>query len=106
MTIDVYQGDAKSLSLNFANDDGSPMNVSGYGVFFSASQTFVPPPAVYVGTTGTDAAAVTGLVILGLSSSDTSICVGDYSAFFRLVDLSGNASTFPTEGLSILPTTF
>lgn len=100
--LEVYRGDSKNLALNFAQDDGTPLNVSGCGVFFAASVNYSESPIIYIGTTGTNAAAVTGLVNLTLSSSDTNHCAGDYIATFRLT-CSGNSSTYPSEGLRILP---
>lgn len=103
--ISVYRGDTKSLSLNFTQDDGvTPLNVSGYSIFFGASQSYSSSPIIYIGTTGNNAAAVTGLVTITLSSGDTNICPSDYLADFRAVSPSGVVSTYPTAGLRILPT--
>ncbi len=100
--LEVYRGDSKNLALNFAQDDGTPLNVSGCGVFFVAAVNYVEHPIIYIGTTGTDAAAVTGLVNLTLSPSDTNHCAGDYLASFRLA-CAGSTGTYPSEGLRILP---
>lgn len=103
--IDVEQGFPKTLILSFTYEDGTPLNVSGWGVFLAASQTYGQPPLIYVGTTGA-APAVTGLVYLPFTSGDTNHCVGDYSADLKTVDLNGVESPYHTDGLRILPTTF
>lgn len=104
--IQTFYGDTKLLILSFANEDTTPLNVSGWGVFLAASQTYQGPPLIYAGTTGLDAAAVTGLVYLPLGTGNTSNCPGQYQADIRTIDLTGNVSTYQTEGLLILPTTF
>lgn len=104
--IQIFFGDTKTLALSFSNEDGTSLNVSGWGIFLAASQTYQGAPPIYVGTTGTNAAAVTGLVNLPLGTGDSSHCPGQYQADIRAIDLTGNVSTYQTEGLLILPTTF
>lgn len=104
--ISVYQGDAKTLILSFTYEDGTPLNVSGWGVFLAAGQSYVGPPLIYIGTTGVAPMAITGLVYLPLTSGNTNRCAGDYNCDIRTFDLTGNPSTYRTEGLRILPTTF
>lgn len=104
-TIDVYQGYPRTLILSFSYEDGTPLNVSGWGIFLAASQTYGQPPLIYVGTTGA-APAVTGLVYLPLTSGNANHCVGDYNCDLLAVDLNGIGTPYHTDGLRILPTTF
>lgn len=105
-TIDVHYGDTRTLYLGFTYENGAPLNVSGWGVFLAASQSYVGAPLIYVGTTGANAMAVTGLVYMSLTTDDTTHCPGLYNCDLRTVDLTGNVSTYQTDGLNILPTTF
>ena len=80
------------------------MNMSGSAVFLGAAVNYSTSPIIYVGTTGNDSYAVTGLINLTLTSGDTNICPNDYLADIRIISPSGTATTYPTDGLSILPT--
>lgn len=62
--------------------------------------------ALNVLTTGVAPAAVTGLVLFPLATGDTNICPGNYIFDFLTTDLSSGRSTWPTEGLSILPSIY
>lgn len=103
--IEAYRATSINLALQFTQDDGvTPFNMSGNAVFFGAAVNYSSSPVIYVGTTGNDAAAVTGLINLSLSSGNTNQCPGDYVASFRIISPSGVPSAYPTEGLRILPT--
>lgn len=105
--IEVYQGDSKLLYLQFADDGGTPMNVSGFLVRGVAKRNYTDTGTV-VNTivTGVVPAAVTGLVLFPLTSGDTNQCPGDYLFSFQVTDLSSGRSTWPTDGLSILPSLY
>lgn len=103
--IEIYQGDARTLALNFTYADGTPINVSGYSIFLGVKQTYTDGLLIFAGATGTAPDAVTGLINLPLTSAQTNQCPGDYLADFALYDLQTGKTTVPTDGLRILPTT-
>jgi len=103
--ISVYAGDSITLSLQFADAGGTPLNVSGYAILGVAKQSYSDPSIFNKTVTGLDANAVTGLVYFPLTSGDTTQCPGQYLFDFRVYDLNSGSSTYPTDGLSILPTT-
>jgi hypothetical protein len=108
-TIDVFQGCTRTLALSFTNEgDGSPLNVSGFLVQFVAKQSYSQALAqAIVNTTVTGVApeAITGLIYLPITTGDTSHCVGDYFANFKVTDLMSGVSPFSVDGYRILPTT-
>ena len=104
-TIDIYQGDSRTLSLYFCDDNGVPTNMSGNLVNFVAKRSYTECNAnalINKIVTG-DASSVSGIMYIPLTTGDTSICVGSYLAGFRVIDLSTGVSTFDTDGLNILP---
>jgi hypothetical protein len=107
--LEVYRCDTKTLMLNFASSDGTPMNVSGFEVRGVAKNSYTQSNAEAIfnkAVTGIDAAAVTGLVYFPLTTGDTNQCPGDYLLDFCITDLSSGRSTYATEGLRIVPTTY
>lgn len=109
--IQAYQGNTTTLSVNLTNDDGTPFNASGYALWFSAKQTYSDSSyLINTATTGVGANAanaVTGLMIINLTTGDTNQCVGIYPAQFTLT--GGNplsVNTIPTDGLEISPSFF
>lgn len=103
--IQVYQSDSKTLYLQFADDGGTPLNVSGFLVRGVARANYVSSGIIDKTVTGAAPAALTGLVLFPLTTGDTNQCPNDYLLFFRVSDLSSGSSTYPTDGLRILPTT-
>lgn len=104
--ISAYQRDSKTLVLQFTQDDlVSPLNVSGFLVRGVARLNYVADPIIDTTVTGVAPYAVTGTVFFPLTTGDTNQCAGDYLFDFRLTDLSSGSSTYPTDGLRILPTT-
>lgn len=107
--LEVFQGNAKTFPLNFTDDGGNPMNVSGWFIRFTAKVSYSQSNAQAIidsVVTGVSPEALTGLVYFPLTSGDTAQCPGDYLADFTVTNLSGAPTTFPTEGLRILPTTY
>lgn len=107
--ISVYQGDTTTLALQFATNDGTPINVSGFAIWGVAKQKYTQSNTdaiICKAVTGIDANAVTGLVYFPLTTGDTAHCPADYLFDFRVYDLNSGSSTYPTDGLRILPTTY
>lgn len=110
--IQLYQAATASLSVNIANDDGTPFNASGYALWFTAKQNYSDPNyLINVGVTGEGINlpnALTGLFTINLTTGDTNICPGVYScAGFTLT--GGNpltVSPIPQDGLEVLPSYF
>ncbi len=102
--LTVYRGDSATIPLYFTQGDGSPQNVSGYGVFLGVAVNYASSPFIYVGTTGSDQASTTGFITLSVTSGDTDHCAGDYVANVRAVSASGEAITYSGQGMTILPT--
>lgn len=100
--LQIYAGDIPTLSLNFADNNGNPLNVSGYEVRMVAKAMYSDPTGIINAVvTGIDANAVTGLVYFPMTTGETVQCAGDYLCNFY-VGISGNRSTYPTDGLRIL----
>lgn len=102
--LEIYRGDSKRINLAFTNDDGSPLNLSGYAVYYTAKKSYAETgaPIVDILVTGHDV-PVSGLTHITLTSTDTNRCPGEYVAGFTLVDPNSGVSTFNTDGLSIFP---
>lgn len=105
--IQVYQRDSKTLVLQFYQQDDTttPLNVSGFLVRGVARPNYASDPIIDKTVTGVSPYAVTGTVFFPLTTGDTNQCAADYVFDFRVYDFSSGSSTFPTDGLRILPTT-
>ncbi len=108
--VDVYQGNTLRINLAFNNCDGTPLNLSGYGIYYIAKQNYsqsTGDATINIYQTGyIDAAA--GTTYIDLTTGDTSKCPGEYFADITLVS-SGTPPqilTYRTDGLRILPNTF
>lgn len=104
--IEIYQGNTRSIYLSITNADGTPYNASGCVLYYTARPDYVQSPFFTIGTTGLGAnlsGALTGLMIVNLTSGDTNLCPGLYPAGFTFVDINSGISTFGTDGLNILP---
>lgn len=102
--IETFRANTITFPIAFVRSDSSPLNVSGYGIFFAAAYNYSTPPFSYTGYTGSDANAQTGVVFITLSSGDTNQCAGDYPANGWAISPSGTAYTSPTvDMLRVLP---
>src|SRR5690242_1825356 len=102
--ITVYQGDSKTLVLTFLQDDlVTPVNVSGFLVRGVARANYGADPIIDTTVTGVAPYAVTGTVFFPLTTGDTNHCIQDYVFGFAITDLSTGVSSYPTDGLRILP---
>lgn len=107
--LEIFAGDSKLIMLQFADSNGIPMNVSGFEVRGVSKRSYVDTNAEAIinkAITGIDANAVTGLVYFPITTGDSTQCPGNYLLDFFLTDLSSGRSTYPTDGLSIFPTTY
>lgn len=107
--IEVYQGNTLRINLTFTNDDGTPLNLSGYNLYFIAKRNYSESTGsapINILVTGHDT-PVSGITHVDLTTGDTSICANDYLADITLI-ASGNSSisSYRTDGLRILPGTF
>lgn len=100
--VSVYQGNTLRLNLSFTDEVGTPLNLSGCVVYYTAlpSYTQNDSPLFNVSATG-DGSNVDGTIALQLSSQDTNQCVGDYPAW---ITYSGNSQiqTYGTDGFRII----
>lgn len=104
--ISVYQGNTRTISISLSNPDGTRYNASGCALYYTARPDYVQPPFWTIATTGVGpnlADALTGLMVLSLSTGNTNLCPGLYTAGFTFVDANSGISTFGTDGLNILP---
>ncbi len=102
--VETYRANTLTFPIAFTQSDGTPVNVSGYGVFFGVAYNYASPPFAYTGYTGSDSNAVTGVVYITLSSGDTNQCAGDYPANGQAISPSGTVYTSSTvNGVRILP---
>ncbi len=107
--IQIYRGDSLTLSLQFADDGGVPLNVSGYLVRGVAKSTYtqaLSDAIINKVVTGVAPQAITGLIYFPITTGESTQCAGDYLLDFQLQDMSSGRSTYPTDGLRILPTTY
>jgi len=101
--LEIYRRDNKRFDLTFVTDSGTPFNLSGYSLYYTAQQNYTDAVALFtIIQTGHDL-PVSGFTHIDVSTGDSNQCPGDYLALFRLIDASGKRSTFETEGLKILP---
>lgn len=103
-TLDIYQGDSRTVMLTFVNDDGSYLNISGMTVYYVAAQSFSTEstPVIFKTITGHDVPQ-SGMTHMDLTTGDTNICPQIYIAEFRLYSPPSGLSTFGTDGLNIIP---
>lgn len=105
--IEIYRGDTKRIDLTFVTDSGTPFNLSGYWLYFSAKQSYTDTGQLFtVLETGHDLIP-SGFTHVTVSGAQTNQCPGDYLASFFLVSAgTSGVSTFETEGLKILPSVY
>jgi len=107
--ITTYQGNTLSLSLSLTNQDGSPYNASGCVLCYTATSNYETAPLFNVCTTGVGpnlANALTGLLIVNLSTGNTAQCCQQAVAGFTLIDVFTGVTYIPTDGLNILPSPY
>ena len=108
--IEVYQHNTLAINMSFTNDDGTPLNLSGYSLYYIAAQNYTQNTGdanINICVTG-HTVPVSGLTTVVLTTGDTDQCPGDYIANITLVS-SGSSptiSTYGTDGLRILPNIF
>jgi len=101
--LEIYRGDSKRVDLTFTTDSGTPFNLSGYKLYYTAKQNYTDLSGLFtILQTGHDL-PVSGFTHIDLSGAQTNQCPGDYLASFTLVSSGSGISTFETEGLKIIP---
>lgn len=101
--IDIYRGDSKRIDLAFVTDSGTPFNLSGFGLYFTAKQSYTDAQPLFTVVQMEHDLPVSGFTHIDLSGAQTNQCPGEYLAAFTLVSSGSGISTFETEGLNILP---
>lgn len=107
--LEIYQADTRTLPLHFTDDNDVPINVSGFLVRGVAKQFYTDSNAdaiINKVVTGAAPEAITGLVYFPITTGDSNHCPSDYLLDFIVTDLSSGRSTYATDGLRILPSTY
>ena len=102
--LEIYQGQTFSLSLTLRDNDGIPINLSGYAISgFLKSRYSDSGKLTNLNITVTN--ATSGIVTLGIPASGTSILPINYSFYdIKILDsgdgtvtkvLAGKASIYP-----------
>ena len=105
--IEVYQRNTLAINMSFTNDDGTPLNLSGYGLYYIAAKDFLQNTGdanINIYVTG-HTVPESGQTAIILSTGNTNQCPGDYVANITLISSgsSPTVSTYGTDGLRILP---
>lgn len=90
-TVTVTQGNTLNLNLSFTSaTDGTPLNLSGYQVYYTAVQSLsaTGTQLFNIGVTG-GSGNITGSITIPLTSQDTNYCPGDYPS---AITVSGNST--------------
>jgi hypothetical protein len=102
--LEVYQSNTFTAPIIFTGENG-PWNVSGAVAYYVAKRSYsdsIDDAIINKPITGANAEATSGILILNLTTGDTSHCVGDYIAGVTL--FSGtNVITYTDDGLRIRP---
>lgn len=79
-TVTVTQGNTLNLNLSFTSaTDGTPLNLSGYQVYYTAVKSFSTPNEKLFNICVTGGFNnISGTITIPLSSQDTNQCPGDY----------------------------
>lgn len=101
--VTVTQGNTLNLTLTFTDANGSPLNLSGYQVYYTATASYADTGTQLfnIGVTG-GASNTGGAITIPLSKQDTNYCAGDYPAAVT-VSGAGNVSSYNTDGFRIQP---
>ena len=105
--IELYKGDTVWINLEFRNDDGTVLNLSGTSIYFTVKRNYSDPDIaalISITQTGHDVPQ-SGLSHIFIDTGDSNHCAGEYVAGFKLKDQYNNVSTFNVESLIILPST-
>ena len=95
--IEVLKGDSLRVNLIFSGSLG-PLNLSGYGIRFLASQNYDSPPVVDIINTGHDSFE-SGLSHILITSGESSFCPADYIYSLKLFNLQNNQYSSFDEGI-------
>lgn len=105
MAWKIYRGDTVTRQLTFQNEDGTPMDITGATVFFTAKTAadddVTDSAAIKKDITSHDN-AVAGLSTLILTPAETTVTPGKYTYDFQLKTASGNIITYSGGKIEIL----
>lgn len=90
--IDFYVGKDFNATFTFKTSDGTPINITGYTVNFTATRVGSDTAAITKQATISD--ALNGVVSLSLDPSETTIQKGLYSFKLEGVDDNGETHVF------------
>jgi hypothetical protein len=94
--LSMVRGDTTSYTLNFSNEQGQPINITGWVLYFTLKQSWqLPDSQASLQKTITNHSDPTnGITTLQISHADTySLYPRDYDFDIEAVDTSGNVYT-------------
>ena len=95
-TITVIRGDDISLSVTFKDENDTPIDITGYTIFFTVKKNLDgdDDSGALIAKTVTDhTSPTTGVTTISLSSNDTDLPEDNYYYDFQTKDSSGNISS-------------
>lgn len=93
--IQVIRGDDVTLNLTCKDNDGNPIDITGYTVFFTVKENINDPDAdaVISKQTTSHSNPTAGITTIDLSETDTDQCEAVYDYDFQLKDSSNKISS-------------
>lgn len=104
--LEIYRGESKRIDLTITDDNGNPINLSGYYLYYTVKRTYSDTENIINSVVTGHDSFVSGMTHVDLSSAETNICPGDYVAGFSLISSGSGVSIFNTDGLRILPSPY
>ena len=105
MAWKIFRGDTITRQLTFQNEDGTPMDISGATVYFTAKTAtdddITDSNAIKKDITVHDNAAG-GLSTLLLTPAETNVSPAKYTYEFQLKTAAGAITTYPGGKLEVL----
>jgi hypothetical protein len=102
--IEFYKTNDARMDVQFINDDGSVMNISGCTIFFTVkSQTSDPDDLALISQdVVSHDVPESGLSHIDVTNAETNICPGDYFCDLKLKDIAGRCTTFYVDTFRVL----
>ncbi len=103
--ISVIRRDDTNLNLTFTNKaDGTPIDITGYSVFFTVKQNIgdTDAEALIAKKVTSHSDAVNGKTTILITHIDSDLSEGDYMYDFQLVDTGGTVSSSQRDVFSVL----
>lgn len=89
----IKYGESAVISIPVNDSDGSPIDLTGYGIQFQVRSGFTSPVAISLDDTSTYITVSEGLIEVYLPTTLTNLAVGEYVMGCRI---NNNAATNPT----------